>query len=91
MVLITDMEAKTLENLFHHIYVGECDLLEKGDEDGSEVADLLVAADKYAVDSLKEDCELHLSKILTLENVNSTLSFQICITLKNCTNLLWKL
>ena len=83
MVLITDMEAKTLENLFHHIYVGECDLLEKGNEDGSEVAVLLIAADKYAVDSLKEDCELHRSKILTLENVTHYLVFANLHNAKN--------
>ena len=66
LVLIKDIEAKVFENFLRYIYVGECDLLEKGE--GSEVADLLVAADKYAVDSLKEECENHLSKIITVEN-----------------------
>ena len=65
VVLIKDIEAKVFENFLRYIYVGECDLLEKGE--GSEVADLLVAADKYAVDSLKEECENHLSKIITVE------------------------
>ena len=65
LVLIKDIEAKVFENFLRYIYVGECDLLEKGE--GSEVADLLVAADKYAVDSLKEECENHLSKIITVE------------------------
>ncbi len=70
MVVIKEIQANVLENLFRYIYVGECALLlENGDEDGNEVAGLLVAADKYAVDSLKEECESHLSKILSVENV----------------------
>ena len=69
IVLINDTKAKVLENLFRYIYVGECPLLENGDQDGSGgVVDLFVAADKYAVDSLKEECALNLSQTLAIEN-----------------------
>ena len=70
MVLIKDIEAKVFENFLRYIYVGECDLLEKG---GNEVANLLVAADKYAVDSLKEECAIYLSQTLTVENASKYL------------------
>ena len=56
------------ENLLQYIYVGKCALLENADKDENEVADLLIAADKYDVASLKEECELFFSRILTVEN-----------------------
>ena len=74
VVLIKDIEAKVFENLLHYIYVGECELLKSGE--GNGVADLLlVAADKYDVESLRKECELHLLQTLTLENVTKYLVF----------------
>ena len=67
MVVIKEFEVKVFENFLRYIYVGECDLLEKGGG-RNDVANLLVAADKYDVSSLKEECEIHLSKILSVEN-----------------------
>ena len=73
MALIVDTKAKVLENLLRFIYVGECDLLMNENQDGNEVADLLVAADKYAVESLKEECESRLSQVLSVENATQFL------------------
>ena len=61
IVLIEDFEAEVFENFLRYIYVEDCDLLEKGNG-RNDVANLLVAADKYAVDSLKEECGIHLSQ-----------------------------
>ena len=71
VVLIEDVDVNVMRNLLRYIYVGECDLLESGDE--NDVTDLLVAADKYAVDSLKEECELRLSQILAVDNATQYL------------------
>ena len=68
MVVIKEFESIVFENFLRYIYVGECDLLQKGGG-RNDVANLFVAADKYAVDSLKEECEIHLSQILAVENV----------------------
>lgn len=68
MVVIKDMESNVLENLLCFIYTGEADMLKNGDYQYGTVADLLIAADKYAVDSLKEECALHLSLELDVEN-----------------------
>ena len=75
MVLIEDIQAKIFENLLQYIYVGKCALLENADKDENEVADLLIAADKYNVASLKEECELYFSRILTVENAIQYLIF----------------
>ena len=70
IVDIKDIRTNVLENLFRYIYIGKCPLLESADQDETDgVADLLVAADMYAVDSLKEECELYLSETLKVENV----------------------
>jgi speckle-type POZ protein len=61
---ITDIKANIFENLLQYIYTGEVAL-------GTEVknvADLLVAAEKYAVETLKEECALYLSLDLKVEN-----------------------
>ena len=67
IVSIKYINSEIIENIFRYIYVGECDLLEYTDEDGRDaVGDLLVAADKYNVASLKKECEINLSRMLTV-------------------------
>jgi hypothetical protein len=64
VVDITDIEAKIFENLLQHIYTGEVAL----ENEVEDVAELLIAADKYAVETLKEECALYLSNDLKVEN-----------------------
>ena len=73
--MIEDIEAKILKNLLQYIYVGECALLKKVDKDENEMANLLIAADKYDVALLKEECELHFSRTLAVENAKNYLVF----------------
>ena len=84
IVLINDIEVKVFENLLRYIYVGECALLENAKPDESKIADLLVAADKYAIDSLTEECETHLSQTLSVENAAKYL---VLAHLHNCPKL----
>ena len=65
-------KTEIIDNIFRYIYVGECDLFEYTDEDGRDaVGDLLVAADKYNVASLKKECEINLSRMLTVTSTGS--------------------
>ena len=69
VVLIVDIEAKVFENLLRYIYVGDCELLKSGEG----MVDLFVAADKYDVESLKKECELHFLQTLAVENATQYL------------------
>lgn len=75
MVEIKDIRPTIFEDLLRFMYTGEAMALENGDQDGCEIADLLIAADKYAVDSLKDECEICLSRIITAENATRYLVF----------------
>ncbi len=61
---ITDIKANIFENLLKYIYTGEVAL----ETEVKDVAGLLVAADKYAVETLKEECAVYLTKDLKVEN-----------------------
>jgi hypothetical protein len=61
---ITDIKANIFENLLQHIYTGEVAL----ETEVEDVAELLIAADKYAVETLKEECAVFLTKDLKVEN-----------------------
>lgn len=63
VVEINEIAANVFEDLLRYIYTGETDFR------NMEVDKLLVAADMYGIDSLKEECASHLSKNLTIENV----------------------
>ncbi len=63
VVEINEIAANVFEDLLRYIYTGETDFR------NTEVDKLLVAADMYGIDSLKEECASHLSKNLTIENV----------------------
>ncbi|XP_058790400.1 speckle-type POZ protein-like [Phymastichus coffea] len=61
--LIEDVEVEVMHKLLHFIYVGQVDNLE-------ELADtVLMAADKYELDGLKQQCEEQLVKQLHIDNV----------------------
>ncbi|KAI9563086.1 hypothetical protein GHT06_010543 [Daphnia sinensis] len=62
VVLIKDTEANVFEELLCFIYTGNFSVI------NVDVANLLVAADKYAVETLKEECAMYLANNLTVEN-----------------------
>lgn len=62
VVLIKDIEANVFEELLCFIYTGNFSVT------NVDVAKLLVAADKYAVETLKEECAMYLANSLTVEN-----------------------
>ncbi|EFX77438.1 hypothetical protein DAPPUDRAFT_54255 [Daphnia pulex] len=63
MVEIKDINLEVFEALLCYIYTGN--IYSRRNVDGAE---LFVAADKYAVETLKEECALFLSRKLTVEN-----------------------
>jgi len=66
-VVIDDTKAQVFKQFLQYIYIGTAPEME-------DVAmDLLVVADKYGVDSLKEECATVLSRKLKLDNVISIL------------------
>lgn len=62
IVEIQDVKPLVFEKLLRFIYTGDTDL------ENETITDLLMAADKYGIDSLKQECALHLSEIVTVEN-----------------------
>ena len=62
IVDIVDMEADVIETMLQFMYTGNVDL------EKVNVAGLLKATDKYAIDSLKEECVNYLSANLSVEN-----------------------
>ena len=64
-VIIEDTKPLIFKQLLQYLYTGTATEMEK-----EEVAiDLLVAADKYGVDSLKEECSIILGRKFKLDNV----------------------
>jgi speckle-type POZ protein len=61
---ITDIRSNIFENLLRYIYTGEVAL----ETEVEDVTELLIAAEKYAVETLKEECALYLSRDLKVEN-----------------------
>lgn len=64
VVKITDIMPEVFEQLLCYIYTGDADL-KNGDAEN-----LMIAADKYAIDSLKEVCSLHLSTNITVRSAS---------------------
>jgi hypothetical protein len=60
---IDDMEPQVFEQILRHLYATAMPRLNEFAEQ------LLEAADKYQIDSLKRECEVYLSSNLTFENV----------------------
>ncbi len=69
VVEVTDIKPNVFEQLLLYIYTGDAEL-EKVD-----VAELLVAADKYEIESLKEECSFRLSQEISVENASRLLVF----------------
>ena len=69
IVEIKDTKPEVFRQLLQYLYTGKASLIEK---DGM-AHDLLVAADKYAVETLKEECAEILVKNLKIENALRTL------------------
>jgi speckle-type POZ protein len=65
--IIKDIQSKVFEHLLRFIYTGDADL------DNVNVASLIVAADKYGMDALKEECAVRLSQDLTIETATRNL------------------
>ncbi|KAK4026239.1 hypothetical protein OUZ56_015253 [Daphnia magna] len=65
VVEVKDITHNTFSRLLRFMYVGDASLETVQEK---ETTELLVAADKYRVDTLKEDCALHLSQNLKVEN-----------------------
>lgn len=69
VVEIPDIKPNVFERLLRYLYTGEAFV--KGEDPADEdVEDLFVAADKYAIDSLKEECAVRLSKSLPANMTN---------------------
>ena len=64
VVLIKEIEPNVFEELLCYIYTGRFN----GSGRNVDVAELFIAADKYAVETLKEECALILSRKLKVEN-----------------------
>ena len=74
-VVIEDTKALVFKKLIEYLYTGV--VSEIYDEDIT--VDLLVAADKYHILALKEDCSIVISRQLTTENAVPMLSW--CLVL----------
>lgn len=78
-VIIEDVEPYIFEQLLKFMYTGKLPLM-FGNKKWSE---LLVAADKYAVDDLKTTCEENVSKNMTVNDAAEILVLADLLSLKN--------
>ena len=69
VVDINDTEPQVFRQLLQYLYTGKADLFEEEDM----AYDLLMAADKYGVESLKEECAFVLQQNLQVENATRVL------------------
>lgn len=67
VVEIADINSEVFAVVLHFLYTGEVDLK------NADAAEVMMAADKYAIDPLKEECASCMSEYLTLKNVTSYL------------------
>lgn len=64
VLVIKDVEYSVIKEMLHFIYSGRS----SSDLNDQQASDLLIAADKYRLDELKNYCELSLIHLLTTEN-----------------------
>uniref|UniRef100_A0A0E0QQ09 BTB domain-containing protein n=1 Tax=Oryza rufipogon TaxID=4529 RepID=A0A0E0QQ09_ORYRU len=76
-ITISDMSASTFKHMLHYIYCNDLPTCVKDTDDQSswifELQHLLVTADRYGVDTLKDLCEDTLCADITTDTVTSTL------------------
>lgn len=82
IVEIKDINPHILERLLRYVYTGEA--AADGKIPDEDVEELLTAADKYAIESLKKECAAHMSEILSVENATR---FLLLAHLHNLTKL----
>ena len=70
IAVINETKADVFEMLLYFIYTG---IIIYDFKELCQIAELLVAADMYNVDSLKDECDLYLSKHVTLEEATGCL------------------
>lgn len=64
VIQVVDIKPEVLEQLLRYTYTGDVDLKTLN------VSDLMIAADKYSIDTLKGECAYYLSKKITMDNAN---------------------
>ncbi|TVU42615.1 hypothetical protein EJB05_09034, partial [Eragrostis curvula] len=84
-IAIHEIQPEVFEALLHFVYTDSLPSMDDGKGGGINlVGDLLVAADRYAMDRLKLVCERTLSRSLTVDNVSAVL---VLANRHNCTAL----
>ncbi|CAM0903846.1 unnamed protein product [Alopecurus aequalis] len=75
-ITVKDMQPAVFKALLHFIYTDSLPSMDDldGDENKEMVKHLLVAADRYAMERMKTECEGILSKSLDVETVATTLA-----------------
>ena len=79
VVNVEDVSAEVFQEILQYLYTGTAKKMDK------LAMDILVAADKYQIDSLKEECVSTLSKKLAIDNAVNIL---VLAHLHNCPELL---
>lgn len=67
VVDIVDVKPDVFENLLRYIYTGRAS--PESEEPQNDVEELFIAADRYAMESLKDKCAMRLSRDLSVDNV----------------------
>ncbi|KAJ8683727.1 hypothetical protein QAD02_019519 [Eretmocerus hayati] len=69
IIRITDIDFEVMAEIIRFIYTGQvCNI-------NTFVKEILVAADKYGIDELKDQCSQYLCRLLMVDNVLSLISF----------------
>ncbi len=82
-ITISDFSADTMENFVSFLYDDNCSLLKSGNASVEKIWDLLKAADKYDIQSMKMMCEQSLSKKIRSANVSYMLQMSEELDAKN--------
>lgn len=76
VVEIKDIAPKIFEQLIQYLYIKDVDLennIQSVELQKADVTELLIAADKYRVDPLKERCAQYLAENVTVQNATKYL------------------
>ncbi|TVU42656.1 hypothetical protein EJB05_09075, partial [Eragrostis curvula] len=84
-IVVHEIQPEVFEALLHFVYTDSLPSMDDDEGDGINlIVDLLVAADRYAMDRLKLVCERTLSRSLTVDNVSTVL---VLANRHNCSGL----